>query len=50
MAIAELSGELEEAAWWDYPRGEVEVDSPAKLTNPADGMSSGKRRRADCES
>jgi hypothetical protein len=36
MAIPELSGEVEEAVWWDAHRGVVEVDSPAKLTNPAE--------------
>ena len=36
MEIAELSGEVEEAVWWDAHRGVVEVDRPAKLTNPAE--------------
>jgi hypothetical protein len=31
MAIPELSGQVEEAAWWDAHRGDAEVDRPAKL-------------------
>jgi hypothetical protein len=33
MVIPKFSGELEEAAWWDALRAEVEVDIRAKLTN-----------------
>jgi hypothetical protein len=36
MAIPRFSRKVEEAAWWDAHRAEVEVDIRAKLTNLAE--------------